>query len=104
MFIYLLLSRLGATILASYSNMSNNLAESHDSSRNVIKVDLQNNIAFNDTTMLKRLRVHQVDDNFLSTCAAIKVNNTEDIIILEELVKQASQKTLDDFEDEERLL
>jgi hypothetical protein len=65
--------------------MLNNLAESHDSSRNAIKADPQNNIGFNDTTVFKRLRVHQVDDNFLATCAAsMKANNKEDIIILKE--------------------
>jgi hypothetical protein len=84
--------------------MLNNLAESHDSSRNAIKADLQNNIAFNDATVFKHLRVHQVDHNFVSTCtASLKANITEDIIALKNLVKPASQKTPDGLEDEERL-
>ncbi|KAF8804950.1 hypothetical protein BYT27DRAFT_7169707 [Phlegmacium glaucopus] len=83
--------------------MLNNLAESNVySSRNAIKDDLENKIAYNDATVFKRLRVDQVDDNFVSTCAAsIQANYTEDISILKELVKQASQKTHDDLEAEE---
>ncbi|KAF8804954.1 hypothetical protein BYT27DRAFT_7258710 [Phlegmacium glaucopus] len=83
--------------------MLNNLAESNVySSRNAIKDDLENKIAYNDATVFKRLRVDQVDDNFVSTCAAsFKANNTGDISILKELVEQASQKTLDDLEAEE---
>jgi hypothetical protein len=50
--------------------------------------------------VFKRLRIDQVDEIFVSTCAAS--NNTKDISILNDLVKQASQKTLDDLEAEER--
>jgi hypothetical protein len=85
--------------------MLNNLAESSaETSRDAIKSDLKNNIAFNDQTVFKRLRIDQVDDNFVSTCtASIQANNMEDITILTDLVKKASRKTLDNLEDEERL-
>ncbi|KAF8804942.1 hypothetical protein BYT27DRAFT_7142933 [Phlegmacium glaucopus] len=83
--------------------MLNNLAESNIySSRNAIKADLENEIVYNDATVFKRLRVDQVDDTFVSMCAAsFKAKNTEDISILKELVEQASQKTLDHLEAEE---
>jgi len=83
--------------------MLNNLVESNvGSNRDAIKADLLEKIVYDDPVVFKRLRVDQVDSNFVATCAAsFKTANTEDIDILVKLAEQASKKTSDALEDEE---
>ena len=72
------------------SNMPNNLVESHvGSSRDAIKADLLEKIVYDDPAVFKRLRVDQVDSNFVAMCAAsFKTVNTEDIDILVKLAEK----------------
>ncbi len=83
--------------------MLNNLVESNvGSNRDAIKADLLEKIVYDDPAVFKRLRVDQVDSNFVATCAAsFKTANTEDIVFLVKLAEQASKKTSDALEDEE---
>ncbi|KAF8971192.1 hypothetical protein BDZ97DRAFT_1914201 [Flammula alnicola] len=85
------------------SNVLNNLVESNvGSSRNAIKVDLVGKIVYDDPAVFRRLRVDEVDNNFVTTCAkSFKPANAEDINLLKALTKQASKKTPELLELEE---
>jgi hypothetical protein len=85
------------------SNLLNNLVESHvGSNRDAIKVDLLDKIVYDDPAVFRRLRVDQVDNDFVARCAAsFKAANSGDIDVLVVLVDKASKKALDDLEQEE---
>jgi hypothetical protein len=85
------------------SNLLNNLVESHvGSNRDAIKVDLLDKIVYDDPAVFRRLRVDQVDNDFVARCAAsFKAANSGDIDVLVVLVDKASKKAPDDLEQEE---
>ena len=85
------------------SNTLNHLVESHvGTSRAAIKADLVDKIVYDDPAVFKRLRVDQVDRNFVATCVtSFNASNTEDIGLLMELVERASKKTPEELEIEE---
>jgi len=83
--------------------MLNNLVESHvGSDRDAIKADLLGKIVYDDPAVFKRLRVDQVDNDFVARClASFKTAKSGDIKTLVVLVEKASKKTSDDLEKEE---
>jgi len=83
--------------------MLNNLVESHvGSDRDAIKADLLDKVLYDDPAVFKRLRVDQVDNDFVARCAAsLKAAKSGDIDTLVMLVEKASKKTPDDLEKEE---
>jgi hypothetical protein len=85
------------------SSMLNNLVESHvGSNRDAIKADLLGKVVYDDPAVFKRLRVDQVDKDFVARClASFKTANSKDIDNLVGLVGKASKKTPDDLEMEE---
>lgn len=85
------------------SNLLNHLVESHvGTSRNAIKFDLIDKIVYDDLPVLKRLRIDQVDDNFVTTCAtSLEAEYMDDIILLKILAEQASKKAPEVLEFEE---
>jgi hypothetical protein len=51
--------------------MLNNLVESHvGSNRDAIKADLLGKVVYDDPAVFKRLRVDQVDNDFVARCLA----------------------------------
>ncbi|KAF8966884.1 hypothetical protein BDZ97DRAFT_2057176 [Flammula alnicola] len=76
------------------SNTLNRLVESNvGSSRDAIKADLVGKIVYDDPAVFMRLRLDEVNNNFVAICAAsLKVENTDDINLLKELAEKASQK------------
>jgi hypothetical protein len=85
------------------SNILNHLVESHVGiSRAAIKADLVDKIVYDDPAVFRRLRIDQVNRNFVATCAAsFSATNAENISLLMELVERASKKTLEELEIEE---
>ena len=85
------------------SNMLNNLVESHvGSNRDAIKADLLGKIVYDDPAVFKRLRLDQVDNDFVARClASFKTAKRGDLNTLVALVGKASKKTPDDLEKEE---
>jgi hypothetical protein len=85
------------------SNTLNHLVESHvGTSRAAIKADLVDKITYDDPAVFRRLRIDQVNRNFVATCAAsFNAANAEDISLLMELVERASKKTPEELEIEE---
>jgi hypothetical protein len=85
------------------SNTLNHLVESHvGTSRAAIKADLVDKIVYDDPAVFRRLRVDQVDRNFVATCAtSFYAANAVDISLLMELVERASKKTPEELEIEE---
>lgn len=71
--------------------MLNYLVESNvGSNRSATKADLVNKIVYDDPAVFRRLRVDQINHNFVTTCAgSFKSANTEDINVLKELAEQA---------------
>jgi hypothetical protein len=85
------------------SNTLNHLVESHvGTSRAAIKADLVDKIVYDDPAVFRRLRIDQVNRDFVATCAAsFNAENAEDISLLTELVERASKKTPEELEIEE---
>src|SRR5882762_684435 len=85
------------------SNTLNHLVESHvGTSRAAIKADLVDKIVHDDRAVFRRLRIDQVDMNFVAKCAAsLFAANAEDISLLMDLVERASKKTPEELEIEE---
>jgi hypothetical protein len=81
-------------------NTLNHLVESHvGTSRAAIKADLVDKIVYD---VFRRLRIDQVNRNFVATCtASFNAENAEDISLLMELVERASKKTPEELETEE---
>jgi dihydroxyacetone kinase-like predicted kinase len=82
----------------------NHLLESNvNTSREAIKADLAGKIAYNDRDVLRRLRVDDHSNRFVTLCAAsLAADNGEEIALLKELVAQASKKMPDQLEKEEK--
>ena len=83
--------------------MLNNLVESHvGSDRDAIKADLLDKIVYDDPAVFQRLRVDQVDNDFVARCvASFKAANSGDIDTLVMLVEKASKKMPDELEKAE---
>jgi len=83
--------------------MLNNLVESHvGSNRDAIKADLLGKVVYDGPAVFKRLRVDQVDTDFVTRClASFKTAKSADIDTLVVLAEKASKKTPDDLEKEE---
>jgi len=91
------------TMSSTNLNTLNHLVESKvGTSRNAIKADLVGKIVYDESSVFRRLRVDQFDDNFVATCAAsFKAANANDINTLKGLAERASQKLPDVLEIEE---
>jgi hypothetical protein len=76
------------------SNTVNHLAQSHvGTSRSAIKTDLVDKIVYDDPAVFRRLRIDQVNRDFVAACAAsFNAANAEDIKLLIKLVEQTSKK------------
>jgi len=85
------------------SNVLNHLVESNvGSSREAIKGDLASKIVYDDSSVFRRLRVNEVDDDLIATCTStLKFLYASDISLLKELAEQASRKSPDALEVEE---
>ena len=86
------------------SNTLDHLSESHvGTSRDAIKSDLVGKIVYDDPTVFRRLRIDQVDKDFVTACAAsFNVVNAKDIKFLIKLEEKTSKKkTPEELETEE---
>ncbi|GLB41537.1 hypothetical protein LshimejAT787_1001370 [Lyophyllum shimeji] len=85
------------------SNTLNYLVESKaGSSRNAVKADLADKIVYDDPAVFRRLRTHQVDDNFVASCAAsFQAVNADDIKTLKGVAARASNRKVEELEEEE---
>ena len=85
------------------SNVLNHLVESNvGSSREAINVDLAGKIVYDDSSVFRRLRVNEVDDDLVATCeSTFNFLYESDISLLRELTEQASRKSPDALSVEE---
>jgi hypothetical protein len=76
------------------SNMLNHLVESHvGTSRDAIKADLVDKIVYDDPAVFRRLRIDQVNRDFVAACAtSFNAANAEDVKLLIKLVERTSKK------------
>ncbi|KIM76113.1 hypothetical protein PILCRDRAFT_13018 [Piloderma croceum F 1598] len=84
------------------SNTLNHLVKSHvGTSHAAINADLIDKIIYDDPAVFRRLRIDQVNRNFIATCtASFNATNAKDISLLMELVEGASKKTPEELEIE----
>jgi len=85
------------------SNILNHLVESNvGSSREAIEVDLAGKIVYDDPSVFRRLRIHEVDDDTVAMCTStLEFLYASDISLLKELEEQASKMSPDTLEIEE---
>jgi hypothetical protein len=68
----------------------------------MIKADLVDKVVYDDPAVFRRLRIDQVNRDFVAACAAsFNDANAEDIKLLTELVERNSKKTPEELEIEE---
>jgi hypothetical protein len=71
-------------------------------SRDAIKADLVDKIVYDDPAVFRRLRIDQVNRDFVTACAAsFNGANAEDIRLLMELLERTSKETSEELEIEE---
>ncbi|GLB41613.1 hypothetical protein LshimejAT787_1002130 [Lyophyllum shimeji] len=72
------------------------------SSRNAVKANLVDKIVYDDPAVFRRLRTHQVNDNFVASCAAsFQAVNADDIETLKGVAARALNQKVEDLEEEE---
>ena len=72
------------------------------SSCEAINVDLAGKIVYDDSSVFRRLRVNEVDDDLVATCeSTLNFLYESDISLLRELAEQASRKSPNALEVEE---
>ncbi|KAF8072224.1 hypothetical protein FPV67DRAFT_1623110 [Lyophyllum atratum] len=81
------------------------LAESNcESSRYALEEELASRIIYDDPAVFRRLRTHQVDDNFVASCvASFRAVNADDIETLKALAARASNREVEELEQWESL-
>ena len=75
------------TSLAEYNTTLNHLVESHVGTQ-AMKADLVDKIVYDDPAVFRRLRIDQVNKDFVAACAAsFNAANAQDIRLLIKLVE-----------------
>ena len=73
-----------------------------ETSRSAVKAELNGRIVYDDNNVFRRLRIDDVDNDFVAACVgSFKQDNEADINLLADLAQQASKKTNEDLEQEE---
>ena len=73
-----------------------------ETSRSAVKAELRGRIVYNESHVFRRLRLGDVNNDFVAACAGSFVqDNGADINLLVDLAKGASRKTNEDLEQEE---
>ncbi|KAF8804616.1 hypothetical protein BYT27DRAFT_6693414 [Phlegmacium glaucopus] len=81
-------------------NVQNHLVESNVGSCRE-DINLASKIVYDDPSVFRRLRVDEVDDDLVATCAStLKFLYASDVSLLKELAEQASRKSPDALVEE----
>ena len=73
-----------------------------ETSRNAVKADLVGKIVYDDKNVFRRLRINDVNNDFVAACArSFEQANEADIKLLIDLAQQASKKANEILEQEE---
>ena len=70
-------------------------------SRSAVKDELNGKIVYDDNNVFRRLRIDDVDNDFVAACVgSFEQDNKAEIKLLEDLAQQGSKKTNEDLEQE----